>query len=296
MTTPDVGGRPAPHATTTPAGRPRRRRRGFTWAGRLALLTFALFVGAGAIGGGVAIATFLSLDDGTLPPVSDLEKISFPEQSVVYARDKTTELARFGDFHRDVVAWKDIPPVLVDATTAVEDRTFWENPGFDPIAIAAAALDTFRGNGRGASTITQQLVRQRLLEPELVQDPGRTAERKLKEIIQSIKLTQAFPGTEGEAAGDDGVPEPELLRQRLVRRGRRGADLFRQEPQGPDARAGGDHRGIRRHRRRTTWSGTPTISAPSSRPTARRVPKTARPSSSCLRTRRSSSAGTWCST
>ena len=92
VTTPDVGGRPAPHATTTPAGRPRRRRRGFTWAGRLALLTFALFVGAGAIGGGVAIATFLSLDDGTLPPVSDLEKISFPEQSVVYARDKTTEL------------------------------------------------------------------------------------------------------------------------------------------------------------------------------------------------------------
>ncbi len=155
-------------------------------------------MGAGAIGGGVAIATFLSLDDGTLPPVSDLEKISFPEQSVVYARDKTTELARFGDFHRDVVAWKDIPPVLVDATTAVEDRTFWENPGFDPIAIAAAALDTFRGNGRGASTITQQLVRQRLLEPELVQDSGRTAERKLKEIIQSIKLTQAFPGTEGK--------------------------------------------------------------------------------------------------
>jgi len=134
-------------------------------------------VAAGAIGSGVAIATFLSLDDGSLPPVTDLEKISFPEQSVVYARDGTTELARFGDFHRDVVAWKDIPPVLVDATTAVEDRTFWENPGFDPIAIAAAALDTFRGNGRGASTITQQLVRQRLIEPELVQDPGRTAER-----------------------------------------------------------------------------------------------------------------------
>ena len=59
-------------------------------------------------------------------------------------------------------------------------------------------------------------------------------------------VDQAHPGVprhRGEAAGDDGVPESELLRQRLVRRGRRGADLFRQEPQGPDARAGGDHRG-----------------------------------------------------
>jgi membrane peptidoglycan carboxypeptidase len=157
-----------------------------------------LFVAAGAVGGGVAIATFLSLDDGSLPPVSALDDLPFPAQSVVYARDGDTVLARFGDFQRTKVEWKDIPPVLVDATTAVEDRTFWENPGFDPIAIAAAALDTFRGNGRGASTITQQLVRQRLLEPELVQDSGRTAERKLKEIIQSIKLTQAFPGDTGK--------------------------------------------------------------------------------------------------
>ena len=51
----------------------------------------------------------------------------------------------------------------MDATTAVEDGTFWENAGFDPVGIVAAGLDSLRGDRRGASTITQQLVRQRLL-------------------------------------------------------------------------------------------------------------------------------------
>ena len=55
-----------------------------------------------------------------------------------------------------------------------------------------------RGNDRGASTITQQLVRQRLLDPDLVQDPGRLIERKIKEIIQSVRVTEAYPGDAGK--------------------------------------------------------------------------------------------------
>ena len=92
----------------------------------------------------------------------------------------------------------EIPPILLDATTAVEDKTFWDNAGFDPAAIISAGIDSIRGSGRGASTITQQLVRARLLDPDLVQDPERTVERKLKEIIQSIRLTQAFPDEKGK--------------------------------------------------------------------------------------------------
>ena len=82
----------------------------------------------------------------------------------------------------------------MDATTSVEDKTFWTNTGFDPLAIVSAALDSVSGQARGASTITQQLVRQRLLPADLVQDPNKKIERKIKEIIQSIRLTQAFPG------------------------------------------------------------------------------------------------------
>ena len=71
-------------------------------------------------------------------------------------------------------------------------------PAFDPVAIAAAGLDAIRGRPRGASTITQQLVRQRLLTDDGVAQTELTASRKVKEIIQSIRVTQAFPGEEGK--------------------------------------------------------------------------------------------------
>jgi len=133
-----------------------------------------------------------------LPDPNTLEKYALPEETVVYDRTGKVELARFGDFKREVVTFDEIPKVLVDATTAVEDKTFWDNAGFDPVAIVSAGLDSIRGTSRGASTITQQLVRARLLPQDLVSDPHRTAERKLKEIIQSVRLTQAFPGDAGK--------------------------------------------------------------------------------------------------
>ena len=114
-----------------------------------------------------------------------------PEETIVYDRTGKIELARFGDAKREIVTFEEIPQVLLDATTAVEDKTFWENAGFDPVAIVSAALASLRGDSRGASTITQQLVRNTLLDEDLVQDPKRTIERKLKEIIQSIRVTQA---------------------------------------------------------------------------------------------------------
>ena len=79
----------------------------------------------------------------------------------------------------------------IDATTAVEDKNFWTNAGFDPLGIVSAAVDTLTGDTRGASTITQQLVRQRLLDPALVADPSKKVERKIKEIIQSVRVTEA---------------------------------------------------------------------------------------------------------
>jgi membrane peptidoglycan carboxypeptidase len=154
-----------------------------------AILAFLLAVGA--------VSAFSRLTQG-LPPVSAFLTIGFSEQSIILDRTGTVELARFGGEKREIVEFNDIPPIVIDAQTAVEDKTFWENSGFDPIAIVAAGLDGLRGNSRGASTITQQLVRQRLLDPELVQDPHRTVERKLKEIIQSIRLTEAYPGVDGK--------------------------------------------------------------------------------------------------
>ena len=161
------------------------------------MILFAFLAGIGIIAAASAVTVYAALANG-LPPVSDLTNVPIAEETVFYDRTGETELARFGEFKREVVGLDEIPPILLDATTAVEDKTFWENAGFDPTAIVAAGIDSLRGEGRGASTITQQLVRARLLNEDLVRDPGRTVERKLKEIIQSIRLTQAYPGESGK--------------------------------------------------------------------------------------------------
>ncbi len=175
----------------------RRARHGIGSAATMGLVLFAILVLAGFTGAGVALAAYFRLSSG-LPDPSALEQIELPQQSVVYDRTGTVELARFGQFNRVVVTFADIPPVLVDATTAVEDRTFWENAGFDPVGIISAGLDALRGNARGASTITQQLVRQRLLTDNGTAQTQLTISRKLREIIQSIRVTEAYPGVEGK--------------------------------------------------------------------------------------------------
>jgi membrane peptidoglycan carboxypeptidase len=132
------------------------------------------------------------LDD----PQQLFANLGFEQPSIVHDRTGEIELARFGVLRRELVKFADIPPEMVDATTAIEDKDFWTNPGFDVGAIVSAGLDTLAGRPRGASTITQQLVRARLLDEEDFQ--GTVYDRKIREIIQSIRLTQAFPGEQGK--------------------------------------------------------------------------------------------------
>ncbi|MEO8208023.1 MAG: transglycosylase domain-containing protein, partial [Chloroflexota bacterium] len=114
----------------------------------------------------------------------------------IYDRTGTVELARLGEHKRELVTFDQIPPELIDATTAIEDKDFWSNPGFDLGGFISATIDTITGKPRGGSTITQQLVRARLL-PEAAFS-GSVYERKIREIIQSIRLTQAFPDQDGK--------------------------------------------------------------------------------------------------
>ena len=128
-------------------------------------------------------------------PKELLQNIDYNQQTVLYDRTGTVQLAVFGSENRRVLKFADIPNVVLDATTSTEDKTFWTNTGFDPAAILSALRDAISGNPRGASTITQQLVRQRLLPPT-----NSTLDRKIKEIIQSVRLTQEYPGDEGKQA------------------------------------------------------------------------------------------------
>ena len=193
---PPVHDSPREPSRATPRRPPVERLQPST-AGLVAVLVWVVFAGLGLVLGTGSVLAFSRLADN-LPNPRDLENLGFQEESIIYDRTGKVELARFGSTTRSVVTFDDIPPIAIDAQTAIEDKTFWDNSGFDPLAIASAGLDSLRGRARGASTITQQLVRQVLLPDDLVQDPSRQAERKLKEIIQSIRLTEAFPGVDGK--------------------------------------------------------------------------------------------------
>ena len=159
------------------------------------LFLFASLLVVGAAGFAGAVTAFSHYSQGLPDPLEVFGNIKFDEETRVYDRTGKVALATFARERRDVVTFDQIPPVVVDATTSIEDKTFWANAGFDPLGIISAAADTLSGNSRGASTITQQLVRNRLL-PESAFTT--TYERKIREIIQSIRLTQAFPGEEGK--------------------------------------------------------------------------------------------------
>jgi membrane peptidoglycan carboxypeptidase len=157
------------------------------------LLTGGLLAGSGVV---IAIGAYNHYAEGLPDPVEALTNIDFEQQTVIYDRTGKIELARLGDLKRELVTYAQLPGEIIDATTAIEDKDFWVNPGFDPAGIVSAGLDTISGNPRGASTITQQLVRARLLPAAAFE--GTTYERKAREIIQSIRLTQAYPGQEGK--------------------------------------------------------------------------------------------------
>jgi penicillin-binding protein 1A len=151
----------------------------------------------GAVGfGGLTVINALAAG---LPDPAGLEHLTFAQPTIVYDRTGTVELARFQAEGRRVVTFDEVPGIVLDATTTAEDRTFWENDGFDPFAIvSAAAGNVGKGTERGASTITQQLVRARLLPPEVTAPGADRYARKILEVIQSARVTGAFPGESGK--------------------------------------------------------------------------------------------------
>ena len=90
--------------------------------------------------------------------------------------------------NRSLVQLSEVPQNLINATIAVEDQNFYRHPGIDPLAIGRAIYNNFTKNTKeGASTITQQLIKNSLLTPE------RTYSRKTKEIILALWADFIYP-------------------------------------------------------------------------------------------------------
>jgi membrane peptidoglycan carboxypeptidase len=91
---------------------------------------------------------------------------------------------------RTYVNYKDISPLLVDATIAIEDRTFWTNDGVDPVGIARASFAIAQSGDvqGGGSTVTQQLIKKQLFDNQ-----PRTFPLKMEEALLAAGLTQQYP-------------------------------------------------------------------------------------------------------
>jgi membrane peptidoglycan carboxypeptidase len=160
------------------------------------LALFASLIAVGAVAFVGAVSAYAYYSNGLPDPRGQLQGLRFDQQTVVYDRTGKTLLARLGDMRRELATFDEIPAEMLDATTAIEDKDFWSNPGFDLPGFVDASLDTLAGRPRGGSTITQQLVRARLLPKTAFE--GDIYERKIREIIQSVRLTQEFEGEAGK--------------------------------------------------------------------------------------------------
>src|SRR2546423_203138 len=87
-----------------------------------------------------------------------------------------------------LVKYDDVPKVMVDAVTAIEDRRFFQHSGVNYARLVKAAWVDFREGGKqqGGSTITMQVARGFFLTRE------KKIKRKLTEILISIELEQRF--------------------------------------------------------------------------------------------------------
>ncbi len=84
---------------------------------------------------------------------------------------------------------EEIPDIVKQAFISAEDKNFYTHPGYDIRGMAAAFLDAVKSRGadlRGASTITQQVMKNFLL------DGSRSAERKIKELILAARIEKAM--------------------------------------------------------------------------------------------------------
>ena len=136
----------------------------------------------------LAILIFLIVNLRNLPDIRQLESWKPSEVTRVYAHDGTL-LTEFFIQKRVYIPIEKIPDHVKYAFISIEDRTFYDNIGIDPIGIVRAFFQNIVSGKivAGGSTISQQLIKNLFLTPE------KSLSRKVKEMILAIKLNRLYP-------------------------------------------------------------------------------------------------------
>lgn len=126
---------------------------------------------------------------------AELESIPAPQISHIYASDGKTLIAMVFDEYRRDVELTDIAPVMAQAIVAAEDQRFYKHKGVDMKGVARAFVANQQSDGlsQGASTLTQQLVRQQLAytaktPTEVIKATEKSPARKITEMKRALEL------------------------------------------------------------------------------------------------------------
>lgn len=153
--------------------------RGFRWWAQATALAL--------VWSGAALAGLLAWYAVDLPDIQAVEGKGRRPAVTVLARDGTV-LARFGDYFADQIPVTDLPPPLIQAVIAIEDRRFYDHWGIDIRGLLRAGWANLRAGRvvQGGSTISQQLAKNLFLTPE------RTFRRKMQEMMLALWLERQY--------------------------------------------------------------------------------------------------------
>lgn len=121
--------------------------------------------------------------ESTLPSVEMLKDMRLQVPLRVFSNDGKL-LAEFGEGRRTPITLNQVPPDLINAVLATEDRRFYEHPGVDFRGLLRAAVNLMSSASvkQGGSTITMQVARNFFLTRQ------KTFIRKLSEILLALKI------------------------------------------------------------------------------------------------------------
>lgn len=148
-----------------------------------ALFSFASMGLLAAVAVGAAVVWTYSRD---LPSYAQLSSYEPPTISRIFSTEGDL-IDEFAKERRLFSPIEEIPAVVKQAVISAEDKNFYTHKGYDPVGMLKAAVDAARGGRlRGASTITQQVMKNFLLGSD------RTIDRKIKEIVLAAKIERQF--------------------------------------------------------------------------------------------------------
>ncbi len=122
------------------------------------------------------LCTVILLQD--MPNPEELTLRQSPQTTKIYDRNGILLAEIYASQNRTIIPLSKVPKYLQEATLAIEDKNFYNHPGFDiPSIMRAFRKNITGGNIQGGSTLTQQLIKSSILTPE------RSITRKIKEIV-----------------------------------------------------------------------------------------------------------------